>query len=516
MLNVAQARLYWIFLEDDPSRPAATVSEKAAQRLVLRGDANIPGSKLVLPEHIMELESLGFEVRTASRFLNAVSVDIENNDDLFLVMDLSFVTGTKPVGSRPMKKSLNVQTTNSLARISQLEYGDSYTQNAMLGVPALHEYGYDGAGVLIGVFDTGFNQVHPAFDEMDIVKAYDFVDNDDDPSTSFLSNHGDDCLSVIGGYVPGELIGPAFGASYLLARTEDIGSESRIEEHNWMAAVEWADSLGVDIISSSLAYFDHDDPSEDYPFSALDGKTTIVAQAANVAAARGILVVNAMGNEGPGVSSIWSPADSPNILAVGGVGPDEVIVGFSGRGPTADGRIKPDVVAQATSVQMVSGESGYKLGRGTSYSTPAVAGLAALLLQASPDLSPDSVISIFRMNGDRAGNPDNIYGYGIPQFVELFDPIEKGSVLNNLTYPNPTTYDFVHMVLPYRIPEVVDHGELYDIRGRFVGRLDVEAVSRTTLRLALPSDIPLFDQLYIVAVRMDGKLYTGKFVYIKT
>lgn len=516
LLNTAHARLYWVFLVDDPGRPPAVISEKAADRVALRGNLRIPGSKLVLPDHIAEIEFLGFKIKTASRFLNAVSVDVQSEEDIYTLKQLPFVIDMQPVGQRPSRKPVAFDSETSLARITQFEYGDSYTQNAMLGIPALHNYGYDGAGVLIGIFDTGFNQVHPAFDAMDIVKTYDFVDQEVDVTTTYLSNHGDDVLSVIGGYAPGELIGPAYGASYLLARTENIGSETRQEEHNWMAAVEWADSLGVDIISSSLVYFDFDGTGEDYPISALDGQTTIVAQAANIAAARGILVVNANGNDGPGDMTLWPPADSPDVLSVGAVGPDEVITGFSGRGPTYDGRIKPDVVAQGSSVQMVSGTSGYKLGQGTSYSTPAVAGLAALLLQAAPDISPDSIISIFKANGDRASNPDNIYGYGIPQFAYLFEPIGGDQFLNNLTFPNPSTYDFIHLVLPHRIPGDVDDAKLYNIRGQYLGELAVEKVSGTTLRLNLPDDTLLADQLLIASVRIDDKRYTGKFVYIKS
>lgn len=516
LLNVAQARLHWIFLQDDPSRPKVVLSERAQNRIALKGQVDQTDDLGVSPLHVELLQELGLKIQTRSRFLNAVSAEIASDEALNQIQDLSFVLSTRPVGSRPVRRELQSVALGRATLDDDLQYGDSYWQNAMLGVPILHEIGYDGAGVLLALFDTGFNQTHPAFNAMDIQQSYDFVDRDDDVSTLYLSNHGDDCLSVVGGFDPGELVGPAYGASYILARTEDVASETRIEEHNWLAAMEWADSLGADIISSSLAYFDFDGTAEDYPFSALDGKTTVVTQAANIAASRGILVVNSMGNEGPGVSSIWAPADSPHILSIGAVTPDEVLANFSGRGPTADGRIKPDVVAQGTSVRMVSGEASYKAGQGTSYSAPLISGLAALLLQAFPDLSPDSVISIFHENGDRAGSPDNDYGYGIPNIVHLFDPMEADRFLDNLTYPNPSSYDFIHLVLPHRIGGEVDQANLYDITGRYLGELDVEQISSTTLRLEFPSGIYLADQLLIATIQISDKLYTGKFIYIKS
>jgi len=265
----------------------------------------------------------------------------------------------------------------------------------ILNIPPIHDYGYDGSGVLIAVFDTGFNTDHPAFDKIQILDAYDFVEEDADPYLFGPDAHGTQVLSVLGGYFPGELIGPAHGSSFLLARTENTASETPAEEDNWIAAMEWADSLGADIISASLNYLDFDGTANDYPYSALDGNTATITQAANIAASRGILVVNSIGNEGPADSSLWTPADSPHVLSVGAVTPSREIASFSGRGPTADGRTKPDVVAMGTSVYMMLNDDRFRTGQGTSYSTPQIAGLAALLLQSHPTLMPDSVISIY-------------------------------------------------------------------------------------------------------------------------
>lgn len=515
LLTSVQARLYWVFLVDDVSRPEAILSERAQNRISVKGQAGRLGDRDVSPVHLKYLREAGVKILTTSRFLNAVSAEVASREELEKINSLHFVQSARPVGSRPVRRDIEPAALNR-PTFDETDYGDSYNQNDMLGIPLLHQYGYDGSGVLIAMFDTGFNQSHPAFNEMDVQQVYDFVDRDADVSTLFLSNHGDNCLSIVGGYDPGELVGPAYGASYILARTEDISSETRVEEHNWLAAVEWADSLGADIISSSLAYFDFDGTGEDYPFSALDGQTTVVTRAANIAASRGILVVNSMGNEGPGVSSLWAPADSPHILSVGAINPDETIASFSSRGPTADGRIKPDVVAQGTSVYLASGSSSYRTGQGTSFSAPLISGLAALLLQASPTLSPDTMISIFKQNGDQAGDPNNTFGYGIPNLVHLFDPIEGDRFLDNRTYPNPSSYDFIHLVLPHRIPGEIESGDLYDIKGRHLAKLGVEPISTTTLRLTIPPGLLLADQLLIATLQFDGKLYSGKFVFIKS
>jgi hypothetical protein len=516
LINALQAKLYWIFLEDDPKRPKATLSERAQNRIASRADKFVEGNRSVLPYHVNRLQELGLEIYTQSRFLNAVSAEIQNQEELARVQGLPFVLSVQPVGSRQARTPIEAIQDAGLAKLSDFHYGNSLVQNEMLGVTTLHEYGYDGNGLLLAIFDTGFNRSHPAFDLMDILEVYDFVDHDTDVSTSFISNHGDDVLSVVGGYVPGELIGPAYGASYVLARTEDMSSETRVEEHNWLAAVEWADSLGADIISSSLVYFDFDGSSEDYPLSALDGNTTIIAQAANLAAARGMLVVNANGNSGPAEMSLWSPNDSPHVLSVGAVKSDREIASFSSRGPTYDGRIKPDVVAMGASVRMVSGDSGYKFGNGTSYSTPLIAGLAALLMQNAPGLSPDSIISIFRNSGDRATNPDNTYGYGIPDIVHLFEPLNDNQFMDNVIYPNPSELGFIQMVLPHQIADAPDEAYLFDITGRRLSPLKATMISNTTLRFTLPSGMPLANQLFIVGVQINDRVYSGKFIYIKS
>jgi len=367
---------------------------------------------------------------------------------------------------------------------------------------------------MIGVFDAGIVTDHLVFDHLDIRATYDFVDHEINPDGGGEA-HGVYTLSTLAGYLPETFIGPAYGATYLLARTEDINSESRLEEDNWVAALEWADSLGVDIISSSLNYRYFDDIAENYPFSALDGQTTIITRAANIAAQRGILVVNSMGNEGPGVSTVWPPADSPHVLSVGAVSAYGGVIAMSGRGPTYDGRIKPDVLAMGFSVFVASGLDDYVFTNGTSVATPLISGLAALLLQAHPNLSPDSVIALFRSHGNNSDLPDNSRGYGIPNLLGVFPKFDQRVTKNCLIYPNPSSAETIQFVLPLPVTELIHTSHVYNIRGQHLASLDLQILSETTLQLSLPSNQVLSDQLLIITVEAEGNLYSGKLIYLK-
>lgn len=505
---------YWVFFGSDATGPPVQFTSRANARLSERGSLTQPGSLAVSPDYLSQLRSAGFKIRHVSRFLNAVSVEINNDDQLAFLDQLTFISSVQAVAQRVNTTPDQANIDQQLARGSGLSYGSSYTQNQMLNIPALHDMGYDGSGVLIGVFDTGFRTDHPVFDKLEVTAQYDFIDHETDVS-GVGHDHGINVLSALGGYAYGELIGPAYSASYLLARTEDDTSETRAEEDNWVAALEWADSLGVDIVSSSVNYRLFDDPADNYPFSAIDGQTAIISRAANIAAARGILVVNSNANEGPSDGSVWPPADSPHVLGVGSVNSQGIISYFSSRGPTYDGRIKPDVVAMGTAVYMASGVNDFIQGYGTSFSTPLVAGLAALLLQAHPELAPDSIITLFQKHGDNSENPDNAYGYGIPDLTSLFQNQFEGVIKNGLVYPNPSSTKEIKMLLPDPVVDLIESAALFDIRGRQIASLAVQAVSENTLQLSLPTNRIFADQLLIITVKAGKTIYSGKLVYIK-
>lgn len=506
---------YWVFLEKGNPVESVMLTPRAEVRIKNRGKNERSGDQPISEHHLAQIRAAGFPIRHASRFLHAVSVLVENPEKLQTLRALPIVRAIRPVARYPLDRKESTAHNETLHKCASNDYGPSITQNEMLNIPLIHNRDYDGSGVLVAVFDTGFLLDHPVFDALEVQAQYDFIDNESDAS-GLGHEHGINVLSVLAGYHPGKLIGPAYGATYLLARTEDDYSESRAEEDNWVAALEWADSLGVDVVNSSLNYFDEfDDPNENYPPSALDGQTTLCAQAANIAAQRGILIVNSAGNEGPGASSLWPPADSPNVLAVGSVNQQNSISYFSGRGPTFDGRIKPDVTALGSTVYMATGVNGYTYGNGTSFSAPQIAGLAALLLQADPYLSPDSIISIFKQSGEKADSPDNDHGWGIPDLTGYFREQSKSSAKNCLVYPNPGRAGEIRMVLPEPISEPPDFATLYDIRGRVLLSLNIDLEAGHLVKVTIPSTIELADQLVILSMRTSTQTYAGKLVLLK-
>jgi serine protease AprX len=274
---------------------------------------------------------------------------------------------------------------------------------------------------------------------------------EDEPGQMGTGDHGTYTLSALAGFKEGQLIGPAYGASFLLAKTENTDYERHIEEDNWVAGAEWADSLGADIISSSLGYRDFDSSNTSYTWKDMDGNTTIVTIGADVAASRGILVVNSAGNEGSAsgnINTLVAPSDGDSVLAVGAVYSSGALVSFSSMGPTADGRIKPDVVARGFGTYCASSwdTSGYAGVSGTSLSCPLVAGASALVLQANPTFSNMDIINALKNTASQAQTPNNEYGWGIINAYQAAlyptdiangeEPIVRGyQLLAN--YPNP-------------------------------------------------------------------------------
>jgi subtilisin family serine protease len=284
-----------------------------------------------------------------------------------------------------------------------------------------------GEGVLIGHFDNGYRLLsHEVFAELNVVATHDFVDGDVDPapppgSPPDYGAHGITTLSVLAGYSPGNVVGPAFGADYVLARTENDASETPLEEDNWVAAIEWADSLGIDIASTSLGYLEYFPPSTSWTWEDMDGNTTVITRAADMAVARGIAVFNAAGNDGVPTggrgNTLLAPADGDSVVTVGGVLPSGERYVTSSMGPTTDQppRIKPDLMAMGAAVWVAATGSTthYAFSSGTSLACPLAAGAAALLLSAAPQATPIQLRDALRSTASRANQPDNQYGWGI-------------------------------------------------------------------------------------------------------
>lgn len=275
---------------------------------------------------------------------------------------------------------------------------------------------------MVCMMDTGYRKNHQAFQlaysEGRVLAEWDFINNDGETQNqtgdpSGQHDHGTYTWSTLGGAADGNLYGLAYGAYFILAKTEDISSEQPIEEDNWVAGMEWADSIGADVISSSLAYIDW------YTYADMDGNTAVTTIAADIAAERGIVVCNAMANAGPESGTLHAPADADSIIACGAVYSTGEIAYFSSRGPTYDGRIKPEVCARGVSTRCADpyGTTGYTYTSGTSLSTPLIGGAAAVILSAHPDWTPMQVREAMMMSSDHSSSPDNDYGWGVPDIL---------------------------------------------------------------------------------------------------
>ncbi|MCD4701518.1 MAG: S8 family serine peptidase [Candidatus Aegiribacteria sp.] len=362
-------------------------------------------------------------VRTRSRFLNAVSISTEKGS-LEEILALPFVDHVQPVSSSTFRMP-------EFHTYSGSSTGVTAAQLEQIGLDELHSRGWTGAGVIVGVLDSGFNLVHDVFRDISVLQMYDFVDNDSDPSQQAgdppgQSDHGTAVLSILGGYVENAFCGGIPDASFILAKTEDISDEYQAEEDYWVQGLEWIELNGGDIVNSSLAYIDW------YTYSDLDGNTAVTTMAADAAASRGMVVFNSIGNSGPDSGSLLAPSDGDSVFAVGAVDASGNVVQFSSRGPTYDGRIKPDACALGENVSLAfQGTSGYLQGNGTSFSSPLVSSAAGVLYGAHPEWSMIEIMEILRSTASQNSSPDNSAGYGI---INAYAALKYRSVTGSVRY----------------------------------------------------------------------------------
>ncbi len=409
---------YWIFFTDkglfsksDSIAALDDAKNSLTERCLARRAKVLPQNKIVswrdvpvCEKYVREIEQTGVKIVHRTKWFDGVSVYADKTV-LERISNFSFVSEIRPVA---------VGRRKTFPAVDDSDYGAAATQLYAEGVPKLHKIGADGSGVLICITDTGFNPEHIAFADMDIVAKWDFVSGDsivdyEDGDPGGVQSHGSLCLSILGGFLAGTFSGVAPGASFLLARTEDIGSETPVEEDNWVAAMEWADSIGADVISTSLGYYDW------YDFSDMDGDTPVITAGADMAAYLGIAVFVAAGNSGPAYGSLTAPGDADSAITVGAADNSGVVAAFSSRGPTYDGRTKPDIIAPGVATFGVDGmsDSLFRYGSGTSMATPMAAGAGALLLQLRPSTDPIQLRNALRLTAANATSPNNDSGWGM-------------------------------------------------------------------------------------------------------
>lgn len=426
---------YWVFFKDK-GRISSSDFVKAKKSLsshsLLRRGNKVDTLDLpVYPPYIDTLKVMGVKIKNISKWLNAVSV-YATPTAIKQIQSKPFVKSIQPLGT--YKKKIPPEPIGKIQarKIPKTIYGNLYPSVNKISVPFIHDYikaeknEEPGKGVCIAVFDAGFEITHPCFrrmlDSNALVADSDFVSHDgnvgwqtDEPPD--LADHGNGTLSLLAGYNPDTLLGVAYAAQYILARTEngDDTIEIHQEEDNWAAAMEWAEAIGADIISSSVGYrYDFTFPDTDYTASDMNGQTAIISIAAALGVSRGLIIVNANGNEGPSSTTLDAPADVDGVISVGAVDDNGSIASFSSRGPTADGRIKPDVVAPGVTVFRANGYGGYTYGSGTSFSTPLTAGCLALLKQILPSgTSSAQIRAKLKSSASQSSNPDNVYGWGV-------------------------------------------------------------------------------------------------------
>jgi len=449
---------FWIQLKDKKGtnyqigNPSAFLSQRAINRRIRQHIAIDETDLPVSAVYLDTLKKRGLQIFHTSKWLNGVTVRIADTAQIRKIAALPFVVSVQYTRPANVLKSVKNKFSEEdfSTEIDPVKYGNAISQLTQLNGQYLHNQGFRGEGIQIAILDAGFWHVNEitAFDSLRnsnrILKTRDFVD----PKSDFYSlhSHGMSVLSCMGGNDPGKLIGTAPDASFYLFRTEDAGTEFLVEEDNWVAGAELADSLGADVINSSLGYNLFDDPKMDHVFSDLNGKKTRVTQGANMAFKKGILVFNSAGNEG---GNSWKriivPSDGENVIAVAAVDKNGTRAGFSSVGPAYGGAIKPNVAATGSSTYLVTGSGILGTSSGTSFSSPVLAGMGACLLQANPYANVKQVKMAIEQSASQYSKPDSLLGFGIPDFEKADRYLKlnsaKSLVLNNswLVLPNPFT-----------------------------------------------------------------------------
>lgn len=563
----AAKKIVWVFFKDkgfsykdDLKTAMDNYKNQMPAKAILRrqkpvnrlGISDLP----VFAPYIEGVLQHGAKLRVASKWLNGITVEVPDSS-IPQILKLPYIRSIEPVvtyrriRSRMQDTRLKIEgmkrghlqyaptlSDTGVEQSAEDRYGMSAAQIQQIHVNALHDRDYHGEGVIVALLDTGFDLSHKALRNIRVLAKYDFVNGDyetsDEPPEDDIgqSDHGTEVLSIIAGYNPGEFIGAAYAADYLLAKTERVSSngvffEEEIEEDWWVAGLEWAEFNGADIVSSSLGYSDW------YSYSDMNGATAKTTIAANMAVEKGMTVIVSVGNEGK--SSDWpymsAPADGIYVIAVGAVNYMGEVTDFSSIGPTYDGRIKPDLVAMGDDDYVVDPNSTdeYRKADGTSMATPLVAGAAALLIQALPDLDgPKELVKLLKHTATQASSPDNRYGWGLvdaeaafefgasPRSMEelkKWDPNGTASISQHLSiYPNPVRRGSTAGRISISSPEPIESVRIYSLSGTLVfEKQDMNGAKLFVWDLKNQYGHKVANGIYFCAVRrIDGALDSGK------
>lgn len=476
------------FSVNDPSK---FLSPKAIERRIKQHIAIDETDLPIVPRYVDSIRASGnVAIIDCSKWFNHVCIETTDAAALAKISKLAFVVNALPV-KRFMRQNIieknkfNEQIHNITNTLSPqppgnyYTYGNSFDQIHIHKGEYLHNKGFRGEGMLIAIIDAGFYHYKTlrAFDSVrlnnQIIETYDFVKNE--ISVDEDNYHGMMCFSIMASDIPNQLVGSSPKADYLLYRSEDVSSESPVEEQYWIAAAERADSIGADVISTSLGYNTFDNPTFNYTYADMNGHTTLIAKAATLAAKKGMIVAAAAGNEG---NNPWhfisTPGDADSILTIGAVDGTGTVAGFSSYGPSSDGRVKPTVasVGAGTAISSVTGP--VETGDGTSFATPNLAGLVACLWQAFPEFTNMQIIDAIKRNSSISKTPDDRMGYGIPDFQKAFDSLDQQRTLRNAIkilgnnkikiYPNPFKDKFIFLINPDHTARATFR--LYDAGGK--------------------------------------------------
>ena len=529
MLAYAQSEDVWVYFTDKNATPysihapeaylsQASIERRERMHIPVR-TADLP----VDPQYVQSIRETGAIVRVESRWLNAVSVTVSGPEMIAQISALSFVEIIAPVIKRRLVDEVIIpQNTNVFYRTAEendFVFGGSQNQNHMIEVDFLHALGYRGQGITIAVLDGGFSGVENGSgfagirEKGQIKGTYNFPDDNTD--VYFGSTHGSNVFSIMAMDEPGTYIGSAPDADYYLIRTEVTDSERVVEEDYWLEGAEYADMIGADIINSSLGYTTFDDSLEDHTYLDMDGNTTVVTIAADMAAGAGILVVNSAGNSGDEPwHFIGAPADGDSVFTIGAVDINGNYAAFSSVGPTVDGRIKPNVVGQGAGTAVVDSLGNVVYGNGTSYSSPLIAGACASFMSAFPELSNMEVIDILQQTATNAADPNNQIGYGIPQFGHAYVALKGITLDENLlyVYPNPASDQMVVYIQGIETSDA--RLALYDMAGHEIMTTDLLIDYDKLSGIRIENLDRLASGIY--TLRIIGDIYTqSKLIYIQ-